>query len=151
MPPRKKAKKALAFKPTYAQKYVLRISSQDPPTNKVVSVECRFCVAIGRECKVGANRKVTNNNHLFTSFRADQMKAQMEGQHSEKWREYDKSSPEEKESFFGCIRPFKSTVTSHFGGLQTQLQFSANKEIVDVRIGEMSFDPSGDGEVASSR
>ena len=84
MPPRKKAKKAPAFNPMYAQKYGLRISSRDPSTKKVVSVECRFCVAFGRECKVGAKRKVTNNIHIFTSFRADQMKAHMEGQHAEK-------------------------------------------------------------------
>ena len=35
--------------------------------------------------------------------------------------------------------------------MQTQLQFSANKEIVDILIGEMLSDPSGDGEVASSQ
>ena len=79
------------------------------------------------------------------------MKAHMEGQHAEKWREYDRSSLEEKESFFKYIYPFKSTINSHFGGSQTQLQFSVNKDIVDVLIGEMLFDPSGDGEVASSR
>ena len=75
----------------------------------------------------------------------------MEGQHAEKWRDYDQSSPEQKESFFKCIRTFKSTVNSHLGGLQTQLQLSVNKEIFDVLIGEILFDPSGDGEVASSR
>ena len=79
------------------------------------------------------------------------MKAHTEVQHVEKWRDYDQIIPEEKESFFECIRPFKSTVNPHFGGSQTQLQLSVNKNILDVLIGEMLFDPSGDGEVASSR
>ena len=150
MPP-KKAKKAPAFNPTYAKKYGLRISSRDLSTKKVVSIECCFCVAFGCKCIVGAKRKATNNIHFFTSFPADQIKAHMEGQHAEKWWEYDWSSPEEKESFFKCICPFKSTLHSHFGGSETALQFSMNKDIVDVLIGEMLFDPSGDEEVASSR
>ena len=68
MPPQNKSKKAPSFNPTYAHMYGLRILSQNPSTKKVVSVECRFCVAFGRECKVGARRKVTNNIHFFTSF-----------------------------------------------------------------------------------
>ena len=116
MPPRRKAKKSPAFNKMYAQKYSLRISSQYPSTKKVVLVEFCFCVAFGRECKVGEKRKVTNNIHLFTSFWEVQMKAHMEGQHAEKWREYDRSSLEEKESFFKYIYPFKSTINSHFGG-----------------------------------
>ena len=67
----KQRKKPPALNPTYAQNYVLRISSWDPSTKKVVLVECRFCVAFGRECKVGAKRKVTKNIHFFTSFWAD--------------------------------------------------------------------------------
>ena len=47
--------------------------------------------------------------------------------------------------------PFKSTVNSHLCGLQTQLQFSMNKDIFDVLIGDMLFNPRGDGVVASSR
>ena len=35
--------------------------------------------------------------------------------------------------------------------MQTQLQFYVNKDIVNVLIGEMLFDPSGDGEVAYSQ
>ena len=49
MPPQKKAKKATSFNPTYTQKYGLRISSQDLSTEKAVLVNCRFCVAFGRE------------------------------------------------------------------------------------------------------
>lgn len=150
MPP-KKVKKTPAFNPTYALKYGLRISSRHPSTKKVVSVECRFCVAFGRECKVGAKRKATSNIHFFTSFRADQIKAHMMDQHAEKWREYDQSSPEEKESFFDCVRPFKTTLHAHFGGKQTALHFTVNKDIVEVLIGEMLFDPDGDEEVATSR
>ena len=78
------------------------------------------------------------------------MKAHMEDQHLEKWWEYDQSILEEKESLFECICPFKSTVNSHFGGSQTHLQFSSNKEIVEVMIGEMLFYPSGYGDVESS-
>ena len=89
-----KSKKAPAFNPTHAQNYSICISSRYPSTNKVVLVECCFYVAFGRECKVGAKRKVTKNIHFFTSFRADQMKEHMEVQHAEKWREYDENSPE---------------------------------------------------------
>ena len=78
------------------------------------------------------------------------MKTHMEGQYAEKLQEYDHSRPEEKVSFFGCICPFKSTVNSHFGESQTQLQFSMNNEIFDILISEILFDPSVDGEVASS-
>ena len=145
MTPQKKANKAPAFNPKYAQKYGLHISYRYLSTNKVVSDECRFCVAFGRDCKVSAKRKVTNNIHFFKYFKAEQMKAHMEDQNAEKWREYDQSRPEYKESLFECIRPFKSTVNYHYGVLQTQLEFSVNKEIVDVLIGEMLFDPSGDG------
>ena len=79
------------------------------------------------------------------------MKAHPEVQHAEKWREYDQSSHQEKEFFFKFIFPFKSTVNSHFSGSQTQLEFSVKKDIVDVLIDDMLFDPSGDGEVASSQ
>ena len=127
MPPQKKAKKAPEFNPTYAQKYGLRILSQYLPRKKVVLVECRVYVAFRHECKFSAKRKVTNNIQLFTSFQSDQLKAHMEGQHAEEWREYNQSSQEEKESFFECIFPFKSSFNSHFCGLQTHLQFYVNK------------------------
>ena len=68
MPLRKKAKRAPNFNPTYAQKYGLRISYRYQSTKKVVSVEFWFSVAFGRECKIGAKNKVTNNIHFFTSF-----------------------------------------------------------------------------------
>ena len=72
----------------------------------------------------------------------------MEGQHTEKFQEYYQISLGEKESFFECICPLKCTDNFNFGGSQTQMQFSVNKDIVDV---DMFFDPSGYGEVASSR
>ena len=65
MPPQKKAKKALAFNPTYAQKYDVHILSQYPSTKKVVLVKCCFCVAFGRECKVGAKRMFTKQHPLL--------------------------------------------------------------------------------------
>ncbi|KAI9915645.1 hypothetical protein PsorP6_007099 [Peronosclerospora sorghi] len=71
-------KKTPAFKPSYVEKYSLRISVRHPQTQKVVSVDCRFCAAFGRECKIGAKRKATSNVHFFTSFRADQIKAHLE-------------------------------------------------------------------------
>ena len=74
----------------------------------------------------------------------------MEGQHTEKFQEYYQISLGEKESFFECICPLKCTDNFNFGGSQTQMQFSVNKDIVYVLTSEMLFDPSGDGEVASS-
>ena len=79
------------------------------------------------------------------------MKEHMEVKQAEKLHEYNQSRQEEKESFFECIFPFKSTVNSHLGGSHTQLQFSANKDILNVLIGEMLFNPSGYGGVAASQ
>ena len=117
MTPWKKAKKAPALNPTYAHNYGLRILYQYLSTNMVVLVRCCFYVAFGLEYKVGAKHKVANNIHSFTSFQADHMKAHMEGQNAEKRWKYNHSIPEEKESFFECICPFKSTVKYHLGGL----------------------------------
>ncbi|KAI9912185.1 hypothetical protein PsorP6_009713 [Peronosclerospora sorghi] len=73
MPP----KKTPAFNPSYVEKYGLRISARRPQAQKVVSVECRFCAAFGRECKIGAKRKATCNVKFFTSFQADQIKGSL--------------------------------------------------------------------------
>ncbi|KAI9919087.1 hypothetical protein PsorP6_012249 [Peronosclerospora sorghi] len=83
MPP----KKTSSFNPSCVEKYGLRIAARHPQTQKVVSVECRFCAEFGRECNIGAKRKATCNVHFFTSFRADQIKAHLENQHPNKWEE----------------------------------------------------------------
>jgi hypothetical protein len=146
-----KGNKSPAFNPAYEEQYGLRVSARDPSTKMVVSVECRFCVAFGREHKVGAKRKVTNNIHFFTSFRADQIKSHLKDQHPDRWGEYEQCSSEGKKSFFDGVRPFKSTLHAHFGGSQNALNYSVNKVIVDVLIGEMLFDADGDEDVEGFR
>ncbi|KAI9918202.1 hypothetical protein PsorP6_013302 [Peronosclerospora sorghi] len=52
-------KKTSSFNTSYVEKYGLRISARHPQAQKVFSVECRFCTAFERECKIGAKRKAT--------------------------------------------------------------------------------------------
>ncbi len=39
--------------------YGLKVAHRDPKSSKVTGLQCRFCIAFGREEKVGSKRKVT--------------------------------------------------------------------------------------------
>jgi hypothetical protein len=38
--------------------YGLKVAHCDPKSSKVIGLQCRFCIAFGREEKVGSKRKV---------------------------------------------------------------------------------------------
>ncbi len=39
-------------------RYGLKVAHRDPKSSKVIGLQCRFCIAFGREEKVGSKRKV---------------------------------------------------------------------------------------------
>lgn len=137
-----KAKAKQQFKHDHAVQYGLKVTARHVGTGRVSSVTCRFCIVFGREDNVGAKRKRTTNAKYFTTFRADGYKRHLEGQHQEKWAQYQQlSTSEEKEAFFSDVAtPYANTLAAH--GCSTRpLEFNINGPIVDVIIGELLFHP----------
>jgi hypothetical protein len=60
-------------------------------------------------------------------------------------------STEQKRTFFQTTIAFVNTLESHFGMREQPLVFKINKEIVDVIIGDMLFDPDDFGTVSQER
>ena len=117
---------------------------RDASTMTVVSVSCQFCLHFGREEKIGAKRKVTANITYFRRpFRADTYSRHLLSQHSTHWQTYRELTKEQKTVFFENDAPVvhRNTLKSHFGGSQAAVHYFANKDIVDIIIGEMLFHP----------
>jgi hypothetical protein len=61
-------------------RFGLRVSSKAPNCNKVNSLQCRFCIAFGREEKVGAKRKLsTDVQGWIRPFRYDNIENHVSG------------------------------------------------------------------------
>jgi hypothetical protein len=141
MPPKKRT---TPFNEDHVVAYGLKICERAPTTKQVLSVSCQFCVHFGREEKVGAKRKATTNVHYFRCpFRVDVFKSHMLSQHSVNWERYASLPKKEKARFFEESSPVvhRNTLRSHFAEVQVPAHYFVNRNIVDVIIGEMLFDP----------
>ena len=123
------------------------MTSRDPTTSKVACVRCQFCSVLGREdAKPGAKRKRTTRTKYFETFRVQQYKQHHSRQHSEAWQEYQALSQEEKKTYFVHDHvKVANTLAMHMDG-ESPYAFLINRDIVEVVVGDLLFDPDDDEE-----
>ena len=101
MAKKKADKMLLKFPNAHKLRVGLKVTGVNPDTNEVTSCACRFCLAFGREAKVGAKRKPTDRVKYFERFRTDNYVQHLKLEHPRKWAEYQKlNSDQDKEAFF---------------------------------------------------
>ena len=78
----------------------------------------------------------------FSSFRVDNYKSHLRIQHACKWSEYQTINDDDDAiaKFFDTDVPFTNTLNAHFD-IEKSQSFVINKEIVEMVIGGMLFDP----------
>ncbi|CAM6029622.1 unnamed protein product [Sphagnum balticum] len=132
-------------------RFGLRVSSKASNCNKVNNLQCRFCIAFGREEKVGAKRKLsTDVQGWIRPFRYDNIENHVFGQHPVKWAKYKLlDSSNDRKAFFDDVSvSFKNSIKAHFPssslGAEREMVFDIEKDIVDVIVRDMMFEPSDD-------
>ncbi len=128
--------------------YGLKVAHRDPKSSKVIGLQCCFCIAFGREEKVGSKCKATTTvqgwNH---PFRYDNIENHLRNQHSGQWAIYQAlESSSECTSFFNDVPvAFKNSIKAHFPssslGAKRQIVYDIKKDIVDTIVGDMMFNP----------
>ena len=146
MPPKKN--RVTPFQEAHALRYGLEVTSRDPETSAVTSVMCRFCRMFSREDKVGQKRKPSSVTKSYKlPFRPHLYGQHLEGQHPEKWKEYQLLSDDDKHGFFSGTAVV-NTLHSHFAGAGDQLYFEIDVPIVDTIIRKLLFDPDAEEETS---
>jgi hypothetical protein len=128
----------------------LRVSTRAANGGPQVSgLQCRFCIAFGRDEKVGAKRQAsTVVQGWMRPFRYDNIESHVSGQHPTKWAEYKRlDSIVDRQAFFDDVPiAFRNSIKAHFSssflGAERQIVFDIEKDIVDVIIRGMMFDPA---------
>jgi hypothetical protein len=131
------------YKPEHGLKYGLEISERHSTTSAVVSARCSFCVKVGHATSKSSSRKCARTENVQQyklPFRNDNMKKHAEQQHPEAFAEYSGLDDAEKNTYFDALVARNNTLHAHFDGGNT-LRFVINKDIVDVIIGDILFDP----------
>jgi hypothetical protein len=98
-------------------KYGVIVMFHDPKTSKVIGLQCRFCIAFGREDNVTSKRKATIKvQGWFAPFRYDNFDNHMCTQHGTKWLEYDAihSNFDCNQFFTDVFVVFKTSIKTHF-------------------------------------
>ncbi|KAI2505242.1 hypothetical protein MHU86_9144 [Fragilaria crotonensis] len=73
-------------------KFGVSVASRVIHTGVVNGLRCRFCIAFGREDKVGAKRKTTSLGQSWLApFRYDNIETHMKTQHAVKWAEFEEA------------------------------------------------------------
>ena len=128
------------FRMDHEAEFGVKVTSRYASTLAVTSVVCRFCVAFGREEKVGLKRKNFATKKCFKApFRPVLYCQHHELQHPSMWLSYSEASDYAKATLFEVV-PVGDQLTSHFEGSDGQLYFTIDPEIVDVLISEVFFD-----------
>lgn len=136
-----KSKAIIKFLPTHATTYGLKVSARHPSSGEVSSCVCRFCIAFGREEKIGGKRARTTNMKYFQTFRTDGYQRHLSTAHAQKWAEYQQlESKEDKEQFFKSQTSYVNSLDAHLEDKQ-QIHFLINAPIVETVIGELLFHP----------
>ncbi len=127
-------------------RYGLKVAHRDLKSSKVIGLQCRFCIAFGREEKVGSRRKaVTTVQGWSHPFRYDNIENHLRDQHSGQWALYQAfESSSERTSFFNDVPvAFKNSIKTHFQssslGAELQIVYDIEKDIVDTIVGDMMF------------
>jgi len=109
----------------------------------ITTVQCLFCVHIGREKHEGPDvkRQHTKNTQLFQfSFQPEAYKNHHESQHHEDWTNYQLLSHQERLAFFK--KKEVSGIHSFFDKDKDNLHFIISKPtIVDDVVGDLFFHP----------
>lgn len=130
--------KNVNFDRKHERAFGLRVTSLDPKTGAVVSVQCRFCATFGRDEKEGLLRKANATVHYFTTpFRVDKFRSHHVGQHKTRWQEYEKLSDDGKSTYFDVAA--KNTLEAHCGVVDSSLTFRIRRQIIDDVIGDLLF------------
>jgi hypothetical protein len=98
-------------------RYGLKVAYRDPKSLKVTSLQCRFCIAFGREEKVGSKCKATTTVQGWSHpFHYDNIENRFRNQHSGQWPLYQAlESSSERASFFNDVPiAFKNSIKAHF-------------------------------------
>ncbi|KAH9573897.1 hypothetical protein CY35_01G025600 [Sphagnum magellanicum] len=116
---------------------------------QVTRLQCRFYIAFGRKEKVGAKRQAsTVVQGWMRPFRYDNIKSHVSGQHPTKWAKFKQlDSIVDRQAFFDDVPiAFKNYIKAYFPssslGVERQIVFDIEKDIVDVIIRGMMFDPA---------
>ena len=133
-------------------KFGLSVASRVMNSGVVNGLRCRFCVAFGREEKVGTKQKQGSSQMTWVyPFRYDNIENHVLKQHPEKWAEYQN---ERKTWRYGsrydeCNNFFAKTITTasrnyfqspeQSGQARPQLVFTIDKDIVESIIGDMMY------------
>ncbi len=116
---------------------------------QVIGLQCHFYIAFGREEKVGAKCQAsTAIQGWMCPFHYDNIESHVSGQHPMKWAEYKwLDLIVEHQTFFDDVPvAFKNSIKAHFPssslGAERQIVFDIEKDIVDVIVHDMMFDPA---------
>ncbi len=116
---------------------------------QVTGLQCRFYIAFGRKEKVSAKRQAsTAVQGWMRPFRYDNIESHVNDQHPTKWAEYKRlDSIVEHQAFFDDVPvAFRNSIKAHFPssslGAECQIVFDIEKDIVDVIIRGMMFEPA---------
>jgi len=70
-------------------RYGLKVVHRDPKSSKVIGLQCCFCIAFGREEKIGLKRKAATTVQGWSHpFRYDNIENHLRNQHSGQWAVY---------------------------------------------------------------
>lgn len=149
MPPKKLPK----FKKDHcALEYGLKIMARDSSTSAVTDVRCQFCTFYGREAHSGAKRKRTTVVKHYKRFRVQYYKQHVIQQHPAEWESYQALDKEGKKQFFDGRPVVVNQLTAHWESDGGAYVFLFDRNIIEVVIGELLFDPdSADNEFEISR
>jgi hypothetical protein len=132
--------------------HAVKVALRDAATGKVTGLHCRFCVAFGREEKVGSKRKPASTVQGWNApFRYDNIEKHLRDQHPSQWDVYNAvTSADKRDSFFAGGAPgggkgliFKSSIKAHFASDSLGAE-DIEKNTVAKIVGEMMFNPEGD-------
>ncbi len=122
--------------------YGLKVAYCDPKSSKVTGLECRFCIAFGREEKVGSKRKVATTVQGWSHpFHYDNIENHLHNQHSDQWALYQafESSSKRASLFDDVLVTFKNSIKAHFPssslGVERQIVYDIDKDICGYYCG----------------
>ncbi|CAM6025085.1 unnamed protein product [Sphagnum balticum] len=116
---------------------------------QVTGLQCHFCIAFGRKEKVGAKHQAsTAVQGWMRPFHYNNIESHVNSQHPTKWAEYKwLNSIVKRQTFFDDVLVvFRNSIKAHFPssslGVERQIVFNIEKDIVDVIVRSMMFDPT---------
>ena len=135
-------------------RFGLKIANRQASTGVVIGLQCRFCIAFGREEKVGSKRKPSTAVQGWNApFRYDNIEKHLCLQHPSQWDLLYSAldSIPKRDAFFDespAAGVFKNSIKSHFAseslGAERQKVFDIEKGIMEAILGEMMFSPDDD-------